>query len=614
MATVAGCLVAGGLAAGVWAAFQTHVAAAVPLANWLPRGPLIVIEAKDFAGLLKQWNASPEQAAWLRSDNYAVFSRSRLLGRLQDAQKEFAAVAGLSPDAGFLNEVAGSESVFAWYDIGKLEFVYITHMPSGTAEKTRLLQSHGSFAARQVAGKTFYVRNQSDPKRTVAFAVNGDWLLLATREDLMAGALNLMAAGGGTAGDSPALSVEPWLVQATGAAGKAPGELRMTLNLTRVVPSPYFRSYWVQQNITEMKQFSSSVADLYLEAGDFREERVLLPRAGQDEQPAGGGHLAELVNLLPEHAGVFRAVAGPSAMEAVDSIRERLIEHGFEGAKDARFAPTADLAVTAAGSGGDQAGNLETRIDTAPFVEPAKASEFAGLTAVLTAAAPDALLTVSRTGEAVDGLWVPFQSAVVLRASREWDVAALEGALRQAAQAQLTASGLGLNWKQVKIQGKGKNSGYWELNEARPLEMAVQGRLCILADSPALMNELLAQAAHGSPAKAKGGSRDKAPAQPNADGEATLIAGVDLGSGQTAGQAGERANFARWSALVDGTSSGMRAAKGQGGGQDGAGEPAFFSQNMRSLADAFSQLEGERLVERREGSLTRQTVTYTWKP
>jgi hypothetical protein len=43
------------------------------------------------------------------------------------------------------------------------------------------------------------------------------------------------------------------------------------------------------------------------------------------------------------------------------------------------------------------------------------------------------------------------------------------------------------------------------------------------------------------------------------------------------------------------------------------GEPSFFSQNMRSLGDVFAGLESERVEERRDGSLTRQTVTYAWQ-
>jgi hypothetical protein len=197
-------LLAAGVTVAVRAALQSASPAAPQLASMLPQGALLTIESKDFSGLLKRWNDSPEKSAWLKSDSYSVFSRSRLFGRLGDAQKEFEHSAGLPPDASFLNEVAGRESVFAWYDIGKLEFLYITRMPSDAAEKTRLVQMRGKFARRQIGSETFYVRTLPDPNqpgpdqpgpdqpdqsqsspsgqpRTVAFATSGDLLLLATR-------------------------------------------------------------------------------------------------------------------------------------------------------------------------------------------------------------------------------------------------------------------------------------------------------------------------------------------------------------------------------------------------------------------------------------------------
>ncbi len=105
----------------------------------------------------------------VKSDNFGVFSRSRLFGRLGDAQNEFAQSAGEPPDMSFLNEVAGRESIFAWYDIGKLEFLYITHMPTGSAEKTRLAQMRGKFNTRQIGSQTFCQNaSGSEPGRPVA--------------------------------------------------------------------------------------------------------------------------------------------------------------------------------------------------------------------------------------------------------------------------------------------------------------------------------------------------------------------------------------------------------------------------------------------------------------
>lgn len=596
--TLTGLLIAAVATVGVWGAFQSAGSAAPPLAALLPQGALLTIEAKDFAGLLKRWNDSPEKTAWLKSDNYSVFSRSRLLGRLSDAQNEFAKAAGLPPDMSFLNEVAGSESVFAWYDIGKLEFLYITHMPSGSADKTRLVQMRGKFTTRQIGSQTFYVRTQGDQgqdsqgqARTVAFATSGDWLLLATREDLMAGALTLLAANSSNPTAANSVAAESWFMDARAAAAKEPGELRMTLNLEKIVPTPYFRSYWIQRNITEMRQYRSAVADLHTEAGVFREERVLLPKSPADTG-ASNPSLAALVALLPQHAGVYRAIASPSVDSAIESLNEKLIQRQTGAFNDTRIAPDADVAVHGAGSTSD----LETRIDTAPVAPPVKSVEPMTLQQALADSGLNAMMTVSRTNEAADGIWVPFQSAVVLSSAKDWDASAMQAAIQQAMQTHFTTSGLGVAWKAVKTKG----GSYFEISDTRPLEMAVRGKVCILTDDSGLMLEMLGHL----PDSARGGekgrrSQSKAAARPEDDeheAQATLIAGFDFPQ--------ERASFARWSALVDRTGSG---AAGQNG------EPSFFSQNMRSLSDAFAGLESERVEERRDGSLTRQTVTYAWQ-
>ena len=644
--------VAAGAAVAMWAAMQAVTPAAPQMAAMVPQGALLTIEAKDFAAVLKRWDGSPEKAAWLKSDNYEVFSRSRLFGRLGDAQKEFAHAAGLPPDMGFLNEVAGRESVFAWYDIGKLEFLYITRMPAGQAERTRLVQMRGRFTARQAGGQTFYVRNGASPaipdagqnaagnqdpnagqnqgqgedqdqnggpgggeSRTVAFATVGDWLLLATREDLMAGALMLMSsrdAASSTQSTQSAsansLAAEPWFTDARAAAAKEAGDLRMTLNLDRIVPSPYFRSYWAQRNVTEMKQYRSAVADMYLNAADFREERVLLPKTPPEE--AGGADLAPLTALLPQRAGVYRAVATPGVDAAVESLDEKLLTRGVGNYADTRFAPAADVSVQEAGS----AAELETRIDAPVLAKPAQGAELAALRQALAAAGLNAMMTVSRTGAAREGVWVPFASGVALSAAREWDAPAMQAALEQAAATRLTAAGLGLQWKSVQAGG----SSYFELSDTRPLEVAFRGRLCLVADNAGLMQEMLAQA--GQATGDQGGGRGGGQVQ-NAGVGATLIAGFDL--------AQERTPFARWTGLVDRTNgrtapaqdgAGQDGAGQDGAGQDGAGtdgafggEPGFFSQNMRSLGQAFAAIESERVVERRDGALTRQTVTYAWR-
>ena len=176
-----------------WATYRAAAPAPQPLSKYVPAGPLLYLEAKDFSALLSDWNSSPQKRQWTQSDNYEVFSRSRLFLRLKGASDQFNAAAGLPPDMNFLTQVSGEHSVLALYDIGNLQFLYITYLPSAKSMETTLWQTRAKFEPRSAGGVDFYLRRDPESKREVAFAISGDYLLLATREDLMAGALQLMS-------------------------------------------------------------------------------------------------------------------------------------------------------------------------------------------------------------------------------------------------------------------------------------------------------------------------------------------------------------------------------------------------------------------------------------
>ena len=173
------------------ALLQTPAQPARPptLAAFLPGGASLVLQAPDFSSVLADWNGSPEKAKWLDSENFQAFSRSQLFLRLSSAYEEFATAAGVPVDLTLVSDVAGAESALALYGIGKLEFLYVTRMPAAKAMENVLWRARGDYETREAAGTPFYVRTESESERTVAFGVRDGYLLLATREDLMAGAL-----------------------------------------------------------------------------------------------------------------------------------------------------------------------------------------------------------------------------------------------------------------------------------------------------------------------------------------------------------------------------------------------------------------------------------------
>ena len=73
-------LIAVACAGVTWSVFQTGAPnlPAEPYSRYVPAGPMLYIEVKDFSSLLAAWNASSEKKGWSQSTSHEVFSRSRL--------------------------------------------------------------------------------------------------------------------------------------------------------------------------------------------------------------------------------------------------------------------------------------------------------------------------------------------------------------------------------------------------------------------------------------------------------------------------------------------------------------------------------------------------------
>src|SRR5215475_7638705 len=145
-----------------WALAQT---APQPFSAVSPAGALLYLEARNFSGLLADWNSSRVKGAWLQSANYEAFSRSQLFLKLGNAQNEFAAAAGVPPDFAMLGSVAGTNSALAMYHIGNLEFLYATHLPSARAMDTALWKARGTYQTRRAGGVHYYIKEDSQSHR-----------------------------------------------------------------------------------------------------------------------------------------------------------------------------------------------------------------------------------------------------------------------------------------------------------------------------------------------------------------------------------------------------------------------------------------------------------------
>lgn len=536
-----------------------------PLDTLVPEGALLYVQAGNFSSLLKAWNGSPEKAAWLESDSHSLFAQSRLFLRLERFFKRFAEAAGVPADNDFVTAAAGNESALALYDIGKLHFVYITHLRSKEFLDSPLWQSRNKLEPRVAGGTNYFLG--SDEKQVVAFAIAGDYFVLATREDLMVKTLQLLD-------NQPerSLARDSWYAAAVAAASKKSGDVRMALDMEHIAVDPRFRTYWIQQNIREMQGYTAAVSDLYCEGNVYREERVLLRK--NHAESAGGNQsdsIANLLRMVPGNAGFYQVqiVDAPDALAAMEAM---ILPQPKEPGDSGRQAPNVLLTGGEVGSESD----LETRIDVPAKTKDSHAVPEA-LKKLIDQTGPIALLETQNTARNSDGALLSMPHLLVFSGATPWKASAVQQAIQSALAGELTTASLGLHWRVV-----GDAQKYFELDGLHPLYMAVRDKMLFLSNSW----ELLTQAIGGS------------------SNATSQTAGLIYVAGFN--HARERENFYELAGIIDRSAADNKPYSYY--------VPAFFSRNIGGLSRILARLESEKVRAREEGDKVYQTVTYTWIP
>lgn len=519
-----------------------------PLAQVLPGGALLCLEAKNFSQLLAEWDSSNVKRDWLVSANYSEFERSNLYIKLNGFYKAYGSAAGFALDMASLRTLAGDQSALALYDLHGVQFAYITRLTEAKAAQSRLWLARGAFESRQAAGVTFYTKTSGDVE--LAFAVAHGYLAVSSGEERMAGMLGLLAGK-----DTPNIAGESWYKNSTEAAG-APGELRLTMNLESMVENTYFRSYWVQRNVSDVRRYSSGVADIHRSSNEIREQRLFLKKPGQMEQLPQAEAIAEaavLTQLAPDDAGLYRVWAAPAANDAASLIESHILNPRPGNQNISRYAPMED---GTAGAGSET--DLETRIDLPPLPSAAKASD----TSPQLFASNDllAMLQVQSSKALPSSPFIALPCAVALVSRTRWNVDRVKEAL-------------GGEWT---AQTRGAFTIY-RAGGLGQIAFAADGPLLIIASDADLLKVMLDRHATGASSL-----------------NATYAAFFRHNR--------ERANFGRMMTALD--FSQTRADQA----------PPFFSGNIASLSAALRRVTGLEVVERTTADRVEQRVVYRLAP
>jgi len=333
--------------------------------------------------------------------------------------------------------------------------------------------------------------------------------------------------------------------------------------------SPHFRSYWIQQNITELSQYSAAIADARRSAGSLVEDRVLL-RSAEMAPSWNEAAVGEISRLAPASAGLYRAWASPSSEQAFELLRRKILEPGPDTQVASKTAPVVPLGD---GAVGDEA-ELETRIDEPPL-DLGPADIGAQLRAILATTKIEAMMEVGATRLQSDGVFVGIESGVVLLADSNWDANAIRAALSAAFARQLSTAEPGAPWTE---HGSGANA-YSELDGLQPLALRTDGSILIIARSGDLMAAILSARS----AQPVAGARYRALYR----------------------HSSELPNFTKMMRLIDNP-----LAKEAAGNPP---EPAFLSGNIASLGQTLARIDWESISVHDSGAIVSQNLVYKLK-
>ena len=299
---------------------------------------------------------------------------------------------------------------------------------------------------------------------------------------------------------------------------------------------------------------------------------MLLGAEGARPEAPPNTAVADVLRLVPDGAGFYRASANPSSDGATALLQSLLSPHSA-APPPTQFAPPPTAEAGIVGSESD----LETRIDQPPLVQAQLGAQ--PLRDLIDSAHLIALLQIKSSRAMPDGVFVGHETALVLVASSDWNDAAVRDLLQRQLDPQWTTAQLGVKWVE---EGQGSQA-YSRLDGLASLFMAARGKYLVLANADAPLRSVLANFS-----------------KPAARESATYAAGFL--------HSREGKPFSRMTSLID-RNGGQSSVPGE---VPEANRPHFFSKNIAGLSRTLSGVASETIVSRDTGVQVQQTVTYRW--
>ena len=420
-----------------------------------PRGALVYAQINDLPAFVKFWNESKFKDKYLASENFKEFQNRHLGRKLASRWAEFNAASGFPIDLETAASLTETRAAIAVYDIGKLEFVFITPVSSEVFAATKFFQNRSKFAEETLDDGTIVYRaaveaDRGRQRQELIFANAGGRFVLATSEKLLAQTLNNIKGGHG----KNRLSDEPAFAELSGKI--EPHNIVVWINQSALNDDYYFNRYWLMSEIRELANIRAGIFDFEIQEKKIIERRKFTLDKKVVIPAFNNAQAAELLSFTPENIPFYRLRSATPATidEAVENTifsRRKDVEKPAENHRD-YYSPFDDYD----GYSGDDYDNLSGKFDE--FINETDEAETiesgvaeTNFSSLLKSPATRRILAFSEPKVLPAPLFARFDRAAVfdLAAPDEFDRQAFETEIvrRLAAQTMISAPEAKLNWE-----------------------------------------------------------------------------------------------------------------------------------------------------------------------
>lgn len=212
-----------------------------PLTEYFDMPPILYLEVKDAARVLDEITNAREWGAFLDSASYSGFQKSVLYLKLKQRFDELSGLLGFDVTIENVRRFTGGRSAFMLFDIGALEFVFLTDLPDAAWNKSVLNEFSSKYESRKHEGHEYYIKEKADGSLSFFFARIGRTLIVSNNSDFFFYYFQQLS-------DNENI-YEKYAAALNSIFGRDTARNELVMYLDRnSINNLYFRNYWIFNN------------------------------------------------------------------------------------------------------------------------------------------------------------------------------------------------------------------------------------------------------------------------------------------------------------------------------------------------------------------------------